>query len=600
VALKELSSGKTMGAHGLPPNRDDKAAADREAEGCEDVAYHWNLATDTIAWGDNLATVIPFATQARFATGLWYAEHLASESDSSRYEAIIAGGFDAGDGVAFQVVYGLSANPRSGAAPIWVEDTGSWFADANGRPGHAKGMIRVVTARHEAERLRVMAEQRDPVTGAFNKDHFDEHVARYLTLSTRKHTTFAVILADVEIGIDRRAATDLREIDAAMAQAAARIRRRMRGSEALARYDDTRFAMLLENCNGEQMAVAAARLIAAAEDIADRDGPERQWSARQGSDEAGEDTPADTTRITARAGGVIAPLYGRTSQALIVCATEALAMARETAGEPFVRYEPEAARNAGKRRLLRATDAIIAALNEGRVVLALQPVADARTRAVVFYEALLRIRDLDGTLIMPDVLVPAAEQGGLVALLDRRVVDLAFMRLAGDRALALSVNASVMSLHDPEWQRHFRAACALNPTAAQRLIVEITETCAIADIEATRAVLAMLKGLGIRIAIDDFGSGHSSFRAMRDLPIDFIKIDGAFARNFARSPDDRFFVRALIDLAKNLKIPTIAEWVEDEATALALTEWGIDLLQGHLIGKAEVSVAHGRSVAATG
>jgi EAL domain-containing protein (putative c-di-GMP-specific phosphodiesterase class I) len=219
---------------------------------------------------------------------------------------------------------------------------------------------------------------------------------------------------------------------------------------------------------------------------------------------------------------------------------------------------------------------------------------------VVFHEALLRIRAHDGSLIMPDVLVPAAEQGGLVALLDRRVVDLAFARLARDGALSLSVNASVTSLHDAAWQRHFRAACALNSGAGKRLIVEITETCAIADIAATRAVLAMLKGLGVRIAIDDFGSGHSSFRALRDLPIDYLKIDGAFARNFARSPDDRFFIRALIDLARNLRVPTIAEWVEDEATALALAEMGIDLLQGHVIGKAEVPVAYQRAVAATG
>ena len=100
-------------------------------------------------------------------------------------------------------------------------------------------------------------------------------------------------------------------------------------------------------------------------------------------------------------------------------------------------------------------------------------------------------------------------------------------------------------------------------------------------------MLASLKQLGVQIAIDDFGSGHSSFRSLRQLPIDYLKIDGAFAQNLARSPDDRFFIRTLIELAQNLNIPTVAEWVEDEATADILAEWGVDYLQGHLFGRAE-------------
>ena len=91
------------------------------------------------------------------------------------------------------------------------------------------------------------------------------------------------------------------------------------------------------------------------------------------------------------------------------------------------------------------------------------------------------------------------------------------------------------------------------------------------------------------MAIDDFGSGHSSFRNLRQLPVDYLKIDGAFAQNLASSADDRFFTRALLDLARNLGIPTVAEWVEDEATALLLTNWGVDYLQGHLFGRAEIA-----------
>ena len=162
--------------------------------------------------------------------------------------------------------------------------------------------------------------------------------------------------------------------------------------------------------------------------------------------------------------------------------------------------------------------------------------------------------------------------------------------MTADRKLHLSINASPASLADPCWFEHLRTASRLRPDAARRLTIEVTETCAIGDIDATRVTLAAIKPLGVKLAIDDFGSGHSSFKTLRQLPVDFLKIDGAFCQNLASSQDDRFFIRTLIDLARNLQIPTVAEWVEDEETARILTEWGITYLQGHLFGKAQLAV----------
>jgi EAL domain-containing protein (putative c-di-GMP-specific phosphodiesterase class I) len=545
-------------------------ARSRQDGAVRDVSYDWNLLTDRIDWGSNLANVIEFAGEQAFATGLAYAEHLAPVSPSSRYEAIMAGGFDTGSGVPFRVIYGLLPYGRSPAPPVWVEDSGRWFADGNGRPVRASGAVRVVTEQYEAERARTSAAQRDPETGAFNQAHFEDQVARHLELSTRKHTTFAVVLVEFSIIGGGNQAGDAAVMQEVMGQAVARITRQMRAGEILARHGKTGLAILFENCNGDQLEIAAARLLgfAGATPMSSAIGP---------------------VNASFRAGGVVAPLQGRTVRDVLSFAAEALAIARQQGGAGFVRYELEAARKAANGRLLKATDMIVSALNEGRVMIALQPVVDAKTRKVAFYEALVRIRSLDGTLIMPDVLVPAAEQGGLVALLDRRVADLSLAHLNANRHLELSVNASVISLHNQEWQQHFRAACRRYPDAARRLTIEITETCAIADLEATRSVLETLKGLGIKIAIDDFGAGHSSFRNLRGLPIDYLKIDGAFAQNFGRSSDDEFFVRTLIDLARNLRIPAVAEWVEDEATAQILTGWGVDYLQGHLFGKAEVA-----------
>jgi EAL domain-containing protein (putative c-di-GMP-specific phosphodiesterase class I) len=106
-----------------------------------------------------------------------------------------------------------------------------------------------------------------------------------------------------------------------------------------------------------------------------------------------------------------------------------------------------------------------------------------------------------------------------------------------------------------------------------------------------------MQSCGVKVAMDDFGSGHTSFRNLRSLRVDLLKIDGAFIQNLARSKDDRFFVRTLIDLARHLEIQTVAEWVEDAASASILTEWGVDYLQGNYFGEPQSAAAAPRAAA---
>jgi EAL domain-containing protein (putative c-di-GMP-specific phosphodiesterase class I) len=129
------------------------------------------------------------------------------------------------------------------------------------------------------------------------------------------------------------------------------------------------------------------------------------------------------------------------------------------------------------------------------------------------------------------------------------------------------------------------------------LIVEITETVAIQDIDDVRGFVARLKNLGSRIAIDDFGAGYTSFRNLRKLGVDIVKIDGAFVQNLAHSADDRAFVQTLIDLARRLEIKTVAEWVQDEQSASMLRDWGCDYIQGRLIGLATSERPWGPAIA---
>src|SRR5262249_13873264 len=141
--------------------------------------------------------------------------------------------------------------------------------------------------------------------------------------------------------------------------------------------------------------------------------------------------------------------------------------------------------------------------------------------------------------------------------------------LVGDQmvatpALQASVNVSPGSTTDPNWGTGLGSLLRAHPGVAERLIIEITESAAILDIDETRGFVARVKDLGCRIAIDDFGAGYTSFRNLRKLGVDIVKIDGAFVRDIMRSEDDRAFVRMLIELGQRMRLETVAEWVQDE------------------------------------
>ena len=185
-------------------------------------------------------------------------------------------------------------------------------------------------------------------------------------------------------------------------------------------------------------------------------------------------------------------------------------------------------------------------------------------------------------------LIPMLERRGLVRLFDHRVLELAMEMMDEDPDLVLSVNVSPRSLADPEWLDAFIACTDAGASKASRLIVEVTETATIENPARMAKLLGRIKRQGARIAIDDFGAGHTSLRHLRAFPIDILKIDGAFTQNLRRSTDDRFYVRTLVDLARHLGVETVAEWVDDEMQAAMLRDWGVTYLQGHLVGRAEL------------
>jgi diguanylate cyclase (GGDEF)-like protein len=419
----------------------------------------------------------------------------------------------------------------------------------------------------------------DPATGALNRASLIEHIERLLERTQHRTETFVVLLAAIEnlFALNRSYGYDA--ADQVITGIAARLRAEMRGCDVVARYAGNKFGLVLAACDGKQMEVAARRFVEAVANMPFQ-------------------TDAGPVHAGLRIGGVIAPRHGRAAQILFQHAEAALDLARQAGACRFAAFEHSMSARDGRPRALPTADDILSGLNQGRLTLALQPVVHLASRSTAFNEALLRLVMADGTMAGPAALLPVADKAGLIALLDSRVFELALARLQEDPAIHLSVNVSAATLHDPDWPDRLRNAVRLAPGAAERLIVEVGETSALVDIEATCAAIRVMKSLGIRVAMDDFGAGHTSTSNLRRLGFDLVKIDGAFIQNLGRSPDDRFFVRTLLDLARHVEIETAAEWVEEGETAHLLTEWGVDYAQGDFFGEARPAVGGVASAAA--
>ena len=240
-----------------------------------------------------------------------------------------------------------------------------------------------------------------------------------------------------------------------------------------------------------------------------------------------------------------------------------------------------------RRRELTIAEQVQQALIEDRLILAHQPIVDAATRRIAFHEGLARIRDKAGKCVVAGAFIAVAERMGLMRQIDHRVLDLGLRALADDPALRLAINVSGLTTTDAAWVDRLAAAVAYDPRLAGRLMVEVTETVALNDIEETARFVARLTELGCPVALDDFGAGFTSFRHLRALKPAIVKIDGGFVRDLATSADSRLFVETLTRLARGLGFATVAECVETEAVTATLAGLGVDYFQGYHFGAPE-------------
>jgi diguanylate cyclase (GGDEF)-like protein len=529
------------------------------------AAFVWDIATDAITWSGHATAVFADIPAPSLASGAEFAR-LIEPAGSIRSDALAhSSPARRGDGAPYRIEYGVRASTSEPV--LWIEETGCWFAGPDGRPVRAQGIVRINNERHAREEQLLRLSRHDPLTGELNRTHLIASLAEALEEVTRFRTSCAFML----IGIDHLArindAFGFDVADAVISEVGCRVRSRLRGGDVLGRFSGNKFGLVLKNCTVDDIHVAAERFLAAIGDdvVPTKSGP---------------------VSVTASIGAVSVPRYARSADEAINRAQETLDMARRRRVGSFSLWRPNAERDAQRRVNIRVTDEIVTALNERRIVMAFEPVVQTRSRDAAFHECLVRMEQADGQILLAPDIVPVAERLGLIRLVDHRVLELVVAELAASPGVQLSLNISPDTTMDPDWWASIESLMHAHPGVAERLIVEITETVAIRDVDDLRGFVARLKNFGSRIAIDDFGAGYTSFRNLRKLGVDIVKIDGAFVQNIARSADDRAFVQTLIDLARRLGIETVAEWVQDEESALMLRDWGCDYIQGRLIGLA--------------
>jgi len=535
-----------------------------------ETAYRWDFASDRIDWAPNAEAVLCVAGADKIDRGRAFALLVDPEQAGARYDGITGGPHVTPDTeLRYCLRYRFLPEGRRGRAALWLEDTGVCSIDGEGRPRVAQGTLRVINDRREREERLVYLGSHDELTGQLNRTRLTEELTRFLGSAGQNPAKGAFLLAGVNdlTLVNETYGYDVG--DEVITIVGRRMGRALRGKDCIGRFSSNKFGIVLQDCSEEGVETIARRLMATVRDSV-------------------IDTSVGAVATTISIGAVLLPEHAGSAQGAIGRALQALDIARSSRSDRFSLYQPCERRDSERRRAVAIADEIVRALNDRRMILALQPIVTSRSHEPELYECLLRMKRLDGTIASASEFIPVAEQFGLAKLVDHRALELAIDLLRSMPKIKLALNVSAATATDPQWL-HGLEAFAKGSGLAERLTIEITETAAISDLEETAKFVAALKALGCRVALDDFGAGYTSFRSLRLLGVDMVKIDGSFIQNLGTQAEDELFVRTLIELARSFGITTVGEWVGDEKTAEMLEKAGVSYMQGYFFGAPELT-----------
>ena len=493
-------------------------------------------------------------------------------SDRRMYAEQIVGGPIAGreaafDGAAESYVCEYQLQRDSGDTQ-WVEERGGWIgAGANRR------LISIVRStehqKRREERLSWLATN-DELTGLLNRPHLRKGLDKFIGDAKAAGRRGAYLLAGIDDLGAINADFGFEVADEVIVEIGKRLARVIGPEDSIGRVAGTKFGIMIADSTPAAVRDTSIRLMNAVR-------------------ESVIHTKRGGIAASISIGAVNVPDDADNSQGAMARAEAALDQAKRLGRSSWASFTETTDTVSQRRRNTHMSDVILTALNERRIRLAFQPIVADLGEVADKFECLIRMRGDDGREIPAPDFIPVAERLGLVHLLDRRVLELAINTLATCPHIHLNVNISMETVKDPVWAEGYLAHLRANSVLAKRISVELTETQVIDAIDASIEFVTEVKKLGASFAIDDFGAGYTSFRNLKALDIDTLKIDGSFVTGVASSRENQLFVRTLLDLARNFGMKTVAEWVDSEADAMLLKGLGVDYLQGYLIGKPEIN-----------
>ncbi len=525
-----------------------------------DLFYDWDLAEDGITWSGNTHAVLGLQDAAGLRAGASYLKRIHVEDLPHRMIAISR---HVDHGSIIDCEYRVRGDD---GVYIWVQERAIARFGPNRQAIHLTGVIRNINDRKESESRLAFLGSHDALTGQFNRMRLREALEQSIEKNLRLGHQGGFLL----VAIDKLALLGEvygeEVVDALLVAAAKRIESCLRSGDVVGRVGFDRFAIVLQHCTDGQMYQVAGRMLGAVR-------------------EAPVPTGAGPLHMTASAGATSFPACAGTAREVVSQADSALRNAYRLGCDCFSDFVDVPAHSVMRRRDLDIAEQVQRALRDNRFVLAYQPVVDAQTGEPAFYEGLARMVGDDGKLVAAGSFVPIVEEMGLMRLIDRRVLELGLNTLEAQPQVNLAINVSGLTVIDPIWLRMLEERLAGREDVARRLTLEITETVALDDIgEASRFVCSLCE-LGCQVALDDFGAGFTSFRHLRSLHVDMVKIDGSFVRDLMANPDNLIFVKTLLGLARGINLTTVAECVETEEQADILRAEGVRYLQGYYFGR---------------
>ena len=462
---------------------------------------------------------------------------------------------------------------HASGTPIWVALQATTITDEVGAPRRFLIQVQDIThRRHYEENLHYLATH-DPLTGLHNRASFANQIDAHADIVRRYGSDGALVLLDLDHFKYINDTLGHAAGDQVIARVATVLRARLRDTDVLARLGGDEFAALLPRATAKTAVQVANELLEAlrAERIAVPGTGQRTMTASIGVAmfEASPELHGEDVLVSADLAMYDAKEAGRNQVAL------------------HVRGEHAQARMSGR---ITWAERIRVAIEEDRFTHVAQPIYDLATGAVTQFEVLLRMLDDHGDLIPPGAFLSTAERLGMMHQIDAMTVARSMRAVAahGDSGAGrprVEINLSGSSMGDPEILRIIERELSETGLDPSRVIFEITETAAIANIGRAREFSDQLAKLGCRFALDDFGAGFGSFYYLKHVRFDILKIDGEFVRDCCSTLTDRLVIQSVVDIARGLGKETIAEHVGDAATVALLRELGVTHGQGFHLGK---------------